>query len=322
MFEQVREDELIEANPCALKKGYLPKKRDRDPLWRPSAKFSHEEVERLISDERVPEDCRAVYATLALTGMRFGELAALKWLHYEPHMEPLGRILVAQSYDFKRRRVKGTKTERPREVPVHPTLASVLASWKLGGWQRLMGRAPKPEDLVFPSAKPELVHGLYRNPNEQRKLFHGLCDTLEIRRRRIHDFRRTFISLARDDGAQRDVLKWVTHPPDGDVVDTYTTPAWSLLCQEVGKLNIRLRDHAKVIAALPLVAGDAIRGGCDLDEMAVRLGTALGTVSSTGKGNGPTFREVRAVLEGSGRRDLNLFWPHAPTTCRHAVFPA
>src|SRR4051794_13779478 len=79
MFEQAREDELVEANPCALKKGYLPKKRDKNPLWRPSAKFTHDEVERVISDDRVPEDLRAVCATLGLAGLRFGEMAALQW---------------------------------------------------------------------------------------------------------------------------------------------------------------------------------------------------------------------------------------------------
>jgi hypothetical protein len=76
------------------------------------------------------------------------------------------------SYDFKHKRVKDTKTERPREVPVHPTLAKVLAEWKLAGWQRLMGRAPKPEDLLVPASKQDRVHGLFRNPNEERKYFY------------------------------------------------------------------------------------------------------------------------------------------------------
>jgi integrase len=298
MFEQARDDEVIDSNPCALKKGYLPKKRDKDPLWRPSAKFSHEEVERLIADERIPEDCRAVYATLAMGGMRFGELAALQWLHYDEEMKPLGRLVLAQSYDFKHLKVKPTKTERPREVPVHPTLAKILSAWKSGGWERMMGRAPKSEDLIFPSAKPELVHGLYRNPNEQRKFFYNLCDELGLRRRRVHDFRRTFISLARDDGAQRDVIRWITHPPDGDILDTYTTPAWSLLCGEIAKLKIELRPLAKVIE-LPVARPETLDGG---DRV---LGTSLGTVGSAGNENGLNRQLVKAASLESGRRDLN-----------------
>jgi hypothetical protein len=54
MFQHaVTIDERRSANPCVLPKGYLPAKDDKDPTWRPSAKFNHAEVERLISDERV-----------------------------------------------------------------------------------------------------------------------------------------------------------------------------------------------------------------------------------------------------------------------------
>jgi hypothetical protein len=51
MFEDAVADELIEVNPCALKRGELPKKVDKDPHWRAGAIFSREEVEGLISDE-------------------------------------------------------------------------------------------------------------------------------------------------------------------------------------------------------------------------------------------------------------------------------
>ncbi len=46
-------------------------------------------------------------------------------------LEPLGGISLEQ-----------TKTDVPRGVPVHPTLARVLAEWKLAGWERTYGRAP------------------------------------------------------------------------------------------------------------------------------------------------------------------------------------
>ena len=54
-------------------------------------------------------------------------------------------LTVAHSYENL------TKTEVPREVPVHPVLATVLAEWKLRGWKELMKRDPTPEDLVIPS---------------------------------------------------------------------------------------------------------------------------------------------------------------------------
>jgi hypothetical protein len=35
----------------------------------------------------------------------------------------------------------------------------------------------------------------------------------------------------RGDGASKDILRWITHAPEGDVVDDYTTLVWQPLCQ-------------------------------------------------------------------------------------------
>jgi len=65
---------------------------------------------------------------------------------------------------------------------------------------------------------------------------------LGLRRRRGHDLRRTFITLAQVDGARRDLLESVTHGPRGDIVSVYTSFPWPALCEEVGKLKITLRE--------------------------------------------------------------------------------
>lgn len=230
-------DELIDNNPCVLKRGELPGKVDRDPTWRAGAVFTRGEVEQIISDDLVPLDRRVLYALLLLGGLRFGEAAALRWRSYDPTVEPLGRLTVAFSYDTKRRKVKGTKTDRPREVPVHPTLAKVLAEWKLGAWQHLAGHAPQADDLIIPSRL-----GANRNANHMLRRFHEDLDRLKLRRRRQHDLRRTFISLCLADGARKDVLRWVTHGPSGDIMDLYTTLPWSALCSEVARLRIDRRE--------------------------------------------------------------------------------
>ncbi len=43
-----------------------------------------------------------------------------------------------------------TKTKVPRRMPVHPTLAAMLAEWKLVGWEQMIGRAPTANDLLVP----------------------------------------------------------------------------------------------------------------------------------------------------------------------------
>jgi len=48
-------------------------------------------------------------------------------------------------------------------------------------------------------------------------------------------------SLSLGDGARKDILRWVTHGPEGDIVSLYTTLPWAALCDEVAKLKIDLR---------------------------------------------------------------------------------
>jgi integrase len=94
MMHDAQVDELIAANPCVLKRGDLPKKLDADPAWRQQAVFTREEIELLISHPSIPDDRRALYALIFLGAMRFGEAAALRWRHYDPTQQPLGRLLL------------------------------------------------------------------------------------------------------------------------------------------------------------------------------------------------------------------------------------
>jgi hypothetical protein len=83
-------------------------------------------------------------------------------------------------------------------------------------------------------------------------------ETLGLRKCRQHDLRRTFISLARANGARKDVVQWMSHGPSGDIVDMYTTLPWELLCKELLKIKIELR-RGQVIP-LRKVAGVADSG--------------------------------------------------------------
>lgn len=253
MFHDAQVEELVDANPCVLKRDDLPKKVDKDPAWRPTAIFVREEVEALISDERIPHDRRVVYAILALAGLRFGECAALTWGAYDVTLSPLGKLIVASAYSVKKKAVKSVKTERPREVPAHPTLAKILAEWKLSGWQQLMERPPRPDDQIVPSRL-----GAHRSVNHALKRFKEDCDRIGLRKRRLHDLRRTFITLARTDGARKDVLEVVTHGSRGDIVDVYSSLPWSLLCEEVGKLQVAVRDGE--VITLPVTAAGGLDG--------------------------------------------------------------
>ena len=79
-----------------------------------------------------------------------GGAAALRWRHFDPAQEPLGRLTVARSWNHESQAEGTTKTERTRLMPVHPALAKVLAAWKRSGWQRFHGRVPQPDDPAHP----------------------------------------------------------------------------------------------------------------------------------------------------------------------------
>jgi integrase len=247
MFKSAVIEELIASNPVVLERGTLPKKVDKDPTWRHEAIYTRLEIETLIADERILADRRVLYALKSLAALRHTEAATLTWAQYDHRAEPLGAFNLGE-----------TKNGVPRRMPVHATLARMLVAWKATGWREVYGRDPKPDDLIVPTRNLTA-----RDANESQRQLIADLELLELRvtagkgtttrrqKRRGHDMRRTFITLARTDGAQKDILRWCTHGPSpGEMMDLYSSFDWSALCAEVAKLRIEPRD-GKVIS-MPL----------------------------------------------------------------------
>jgi integrase len=223
MFRTAVADELVPFTPCVLAKGILPKNIDKDASFRANAIFTREEVEALISDVRFLEDRRVLHGLKALAALRHSEASGLRWRQYDTALEPLGAI-----------NLERTKTQVPRCVPVHPTLARILRDWRDGGWERTYGRAPTNDDFIVPTRNMT-----ERLSPEAQNSFRADLVLLGLRHRRGHDLRRTFITLAQVDGARRDLLETITHGPRGNIINVYTTFPWPALCAEVAKLKIR-----------------------------------------------------------------------------------
>jgi integrase len=226
IFHEAVADELLEGHPCVLNRGVIPKIADKDPEWRATAIFTRDEAEQLISDPRIPPDRRVLYALKTVAGLRHSEAATLRWRQYDATLKPLGGIDL--SY---------TKSKVPRRVSVHPTLARILAAWRIGGWAQRHGRNPSADDLITPT-----INFTPRDKHEAPNQFRYDLDALGLRHRRGHDLRRTFITLALVDGARRDLLETVSHGPRGDIISVYSTFPWPALCEEVAKLRICLHD--------------------------------------------------------------------------------
>ncbi len=251
LFKRALKEELIAVNPVQMERGILPKKVDKDPTWRHEAIYTRTEAEQLLSDPRILADRRVLYALKFLGGgLRHSEAARLTWAQYDAAAKPLGRIALGK-----------TKSGVPREVPVHPVLAKVLAAWKLSGWHELYGRTPTAEDFIVPTRNMTGNHprGTARDATEAQRQLLADLEMLGMRtkagvsrKRRGHDLRRTFITLARTDGAIDGLLRWVTHGPSSDMMDVYSSPPWEALCAEISKLKISLLDGALVPLATAL----------------------------------------------------------------------
>lgn len=251
MFSDAKVERLIAETPCTLKRrrGELPEKRDKDPRWRAQAIFERQEVEALISDERIPERRRVLYALEFLCGVRVNEVTPRRWADYDAAAQPLGKLTFATAFAAKQREEKHTKTGHARQVPVHPTLAKVLAHWKLAGWAATYGRPPRPEDLMVPAPPhhrgrrtlEEATRTPMSSTSELKRLHESLA-VLGLRPRRQHDARATFMTLSVTDGGIPHVLETVTHAKEKDVVAGYHRFPWAAVCAEVAKLNIQLRE--------------------------------------------------------------------------------
>jgi integrase len=133
--------------------------------------FDFEEVDRLIAGA-APE-ARAMVTVAARTGLRLGELLALRWCDVDL---PRGRIVVRQA--VARGIVGSPKSGKPREVPLsEQALAALKAHRHLRG------------ELVFCTEKGEMI-----TRNSAKWIVWSACRRAALRRVGWHALRHTFAS--------------------------------------------------------------------------------------------------------------------------------
>lgn len=123
---------------------FLPK--DRDPKWRKIARFTSEELLLLISDTW-PARLLGSCSWRALALVRRQHFAGVTTRTFQRHSVSSR----STSPTPRSERREGDEDQVPREMPVHPELAAVLATWKASGWRAMMGRDPRQDDLIVPS---------------------------------------------------------------------------------------------------------------------------------------------------------------------------
>lgn len=221
LFSDLVVEEVIPSSPCVLTRDYLPSNVDADPGWRSRAVFTAEEVRTLLGSE-LPADRRTLYLLLFYTGIRLGEAIGLRWGDIDPTAEPLQKLIIQRSYERR------TKTKVTRLIPIHPDLQEAIRVWRDTGAAQLLGHEPGEEDLILPSHRG----GMRDNSSVLRRFHRDLRDA-GLRPRRVHDARRTFVTLCRAGGARPDIIRAMTHTSSRDMIDLYTSLPWKTLCEAI-----------------------------------------------------------------------------------------
>ena len=254
--------ELIIAEPprLSVKDGELPAPIERRPEgWRDDAIFTIDEIAKLLAAEQIEAQYRVMYCVYFLTGSRFSEVTKLRVRDYIRNRRPLAQLTITAG------KVGRSKNVRYRTPPVHPALGAWLDWWIAEGFEFTHLRVPQLTDPLFPTLSPRrqkrgetlCSHGeVYKRWARHHLPGRGL------RHRRLHDARRTLLSLVRSSAAAQDVARAITHTVIADkVLDAYTTFEWEALCKAVQAVDWKLpRPPSLAAQAHPVIDLASRRG--------------------------------------------------------------
>jgi integrase len=188
IFKRARRMHGLEHNPAAEVE-HLRVRRSCD-----IEVFTPEEVMALVRAAANAQD-GAIYLTAAFTGLRRGELIALRWRDVD-----FGGSLLRVRASYAAGHLTTPKSGKIRSVPLAPQVAGALA---------LLGQRSEhvaDEDLVFPGA-----HGGYLDGSALRRRYTTALQRAGLRRLRFHDLRHTFATrvIAKADIVR--VQEWMGH---------------------------------------------------------------------------------------------------------------
>ena len=134
----------------------------------------------LLASHAADTQDRALYTLAGFTGLRLGELLALRWddLSFSARL-----VHVRRSYT--RGQVKTPKSGRVRSVPMIDQVIAPLDALS----QR--GQFTAPKDLVFANIVGDPI-----DESALRRRFYAALDRAGLKRVRLHDLRHSYCSLA------------------------------------------------------------------------------------------------------------------------------
>ena len=188
IFQRARKVWALPTNPVAdVEKPPLSRSGDLEV-------FSPEEVWALVRAAASEQDA-ALFLTAAFTGLRMGELLALRWRDVD-----FAGSAVRVRASYYAGHLTTPKSGKVRAVPLAPDVASALA--QLGRRENWVGD----DDLVFAGEA-----GSYLDGSALRRRYKAALDAAGLRPLRFHDLRHTFGTRMIAKADIRRVQEWMGH---------------------------------------------------------------------------------------------------------------
>lgn len=184
VLEYAIDYEYLDVNPThgAMKRIGLPRNKDRKEVQI----FSREEVGQILEVcNSYRPDFYPLFMTAFRTGMRLGELLALRWEKINWRQQ---YIVVDSSW--RNGKLTGTKTSKSRRVDLSDQLTRELRRiYTARKEEALRSGTGHIEPIIFPTK------GDYTSQNSVRNIWKRVLDKAELDYRKFHCTRHTFASL-------------------------------------------------------------------------------------------------------------------------------
>jgi integrase len=171
--------------------------------------FTPEQIAALLA--AADATLRPIFAAMAYTGMRFGEVRDLRWSDIQFDQGVGGFIIIQRGGSGRT-----TKNRKIRRVPMHPELRDILAA------------LPRKFERVFTSL-PSARYPSGDCPLNERTLIQSLkglcarCGFENPTQYKLHTFRHAFASMcARNSVSYKYALTWMGHS-SSEILDLYYT---------------------------------------------------------------------------------------------------
>lgn len=202
-FSWAVSQKLVSKNPVTSSK--VPTgtaERERAEIF-PFTKAKLDAVHADLLTHAANRESADIVRVLGLTGMRWGELAALRVRDVQELPRPALRVVRSKPDGAPVRNI--TKGGKPRTVPLVAEAAAIILP---------LVKGKRPDDLVFPSTS-----GTFRAGNNWKRDVHWKDYG---RGRRVHDLRHTAATIWLQNGVDlKTVQTWLGHSTAKLTADTY-----------------------------------------------------------------------------------------------------